>query len=228
MVLSGSVMLATLTKTAPPDARETMEPSQGVSPQMLVRMVMSVMLATLAEKQLPDARMLVRMVMSVMLATLVKTEPPDACETMEPSHGGSPQLTIWHATGRTSAIHILPAQGHDSEPVISALRILGSESQHFTGFMVQARDDASGLPVGQFDTGCLDINTMNCFGGFAVRNLPTALRETHTIRADEFSIRWRFTRALNSFELFTCLKASGNLLISLTLSSDKRTDASSR
>ncbi|XP_046685854.1 putative ferric-chelate reductase 1, partial [Homalodisca vitripennis] len=106
--------------------------------------------------------MLVRMVMSVMLATLVKTEPPDACETMEPSHGGSlqegpPPFTFY--------LH--------KDTIVSRLSahftILGSESQHFTGFMVQAPDDASGLPVGQFDTGCLDINTMNCFGGFAIR-----------------------------------------------------------
>ncbi|XP_046677116.1 putative defense protein Hdd11 isoform X2 [Homalodisca vitripennis] len=104
--------------------------------------------------------MLVRMVMSVMLATLVKTEPPDACETMEPSHGGSPQEG---PPPFTFYLH--------KDTIVSRLSahfaILGSETQHFTGFMVQARDDASGLPVGQFDTGCLDINTMNCFGGFA-------------------------------------------------------------
>ncbi|XP_046677321.1 uncharacterized protein LOC124365388 [Homalodisca vitripennis] len=124
MVLSGSVMLATLMKTTP-----------------------------------PEARMLVRMVMSVMLATLVKTEPPDACETMEPSHGGSPQEG---PSPFTFYLH--------KDTIVSRLSahfaILGSESQHFTGFMVQARDDASGLPVGQFDTGCLDINTMDCFRRF--------------------------------------------------------------
>uniref|UniRef100_A0A1B6L4G0 Reelin domain-containing protein n=1 Tax=Graphocephala atropunctata TaxID=36148 RepID=A0A1B6L4G0_9HEMI len=104
--------------------------------------------------------MLVGKVMFMMLVTLTRTEPPDACETMEPSHEGSAQ------DGPPPFQFYL-----HKNPIVSRLSahfaILGSEDQQFTGFMVQVRDDATGLPVGQFDTGCLDINTMNCFGGFA-------------------------------------------------------------
>lgn len=90
-----------------------------------------------------------------------RAEPPDACVTMEPSHEGSSQPGV------------PPYEFYlDKETVLNRLSVHFAIKAHgqdsFAGFMVQARDDTTGLPVGEFDVGCVDIKVMSCFGVFAV------------------------------------------------------------
>ncbi|XP_054284448.1 defense protein l(2)34Fc-like [Macrosteles quadrilineatus] len=96
----------------------------------------------------------------LFLIATVAAEPPDACETMDPSHGGTPQKSP------------PPYQFYLHSDVIPnrlsahfAIKSANPDVQ-FSGFMVQARDD-TGKPIGEFDTGCVDIRVMTCFGVFA-------------------------------------------------------------
>jgi len=102
----------------------------------------------------------------LLLLRSVTSQVPDACETMQPSHAGVPQSGLPPYTFYLNKPLVLSRLSAHF-----AIKTTGVSRSTFSAFMVQARDDATDLPVGQFDPGCLDIQVMSCFGSYAVGSI---------------------------------------------------------
>uniref|UniRef100_A0A1B6M3A4 Reelin domain-containing protein n=1 Tax=Graphocephala atropunctata TaxID=36148 RepID=A0A1B6M3A4_9HEMI len=102
--------------------------------------------------------------------------PSDACETMDPSHGGSPQTGPMPYTLQLDTLKV-----NSGGTVHFTIR--AQPPNTFAGFMVQARNDR-GRPVGVF-TPCETVKPTECFGVAA----NTATHVNHQPKT-EVTMRW--------------------------------------